>query len=114
VNKFGLSRAKTKRVPISTSVCLSRDDEKAATAKPYSELVCALLYLSVCTRLDLAQCVGVLSRYMPAPTCVLWDAAKSVLCYLSATVNLGLRFARGINTPILGCCDADHAGRVCR
>jgi len=112
VHKFGLSDAKPKSVPLSTAARLSRNDGQPATDKPYSELVGALLYLSVCTRPDFAQCVGVLARYMSAPTCAHWEAAKSILRYLCGTVNLGLRFARGSDITVLGYCDADYAGEV--
>lgn len=45
---------------------------------PYRELVGSLLYLSVCTRPDIADAVGKLACYMAKPTSAHWGAAKGV------------------------------------
>lgn len=70
VQKFGMSDAKPKLVPMSTSARLSRAADQPKTDKPFSECVGALLYLSVCTRSDMAHIVGTLSRHMSAPSSV--------------------------------------------
>jgi hypothetical protein len=74
----------------------------------YTSLVGSMLYLSVCTRPDIAQAVGVLSKFMASPTTVHWQAAKGVLRYLAGTTSYGITFGKG--SGLLGYCDADYAG----
>lgn len=62
-----MKESKTKSVPMSTSIKLEQvteDNLLDREAFQYSELVGSLLYLSVCTRPDISQAVGVLAKYM--------------------------------------------------
>jgi hypothetical protein len=69
------------------------------------------MYLSVCTRPDIAQAVGALARYMASPTVTHWQAAKGVLRYISGTANYGINFGGG-NLTLEAYCDADYAGDI--
>jgi phosphopantetheinyl transferase (holo-ACP synthase) len=111
IAKIGLDNAKTKPTPLSPSLQMTKDSgEPLDTALyPYGTLVGMLMYLSVCTRPDIAQSVGALARYMSAPKTDHWLAAKGVLRYLAGTPTHGLTF-QGTSTTVLGYCDADYAG----
>jgi hypothetical protein len=87
VKKYGLDSAKTKTTPLSTSIKLKKDDDNLLDTEEYgyAELVGSLLYLSVCTRPDIAQSLGVLTRYMSKPSVEHWQAAMSILRYLRLT-----------------------------
>ncbi|PSC67043.1 retrotransposon Ty1-copia subclass [Micractinium conductrix] len=61
----------------------------------YSALVGSLMYLSICTRPDIAQAVGALARHMANPTTDHWTAAKTVLRYLTGTPDIGITFGAG-------------------
>ena len=113
VKKFGFGDAKPKSTPFVTSLKLSKDDDNPLDTSlyPYAELVGALLYLMVCTRPDIAQAVGVLSRYMSKPAISHWIAAKGVLRYLAGTSTLGITYGSGDNT-LIGYADADYAGDI--
>ena len=88
LEKFRMDEAKTAITPLVTGMVLTRNDGEPldTQAYPYSELVGSLLYLSICTRPDIAQAVGVLSRYMSAPTMDAWRATMHVLRYLAGTM----------------------------
>ena len=49
---------------------------------PYQSVVGSLIYAMVCTRPDIAQAVGVLSRYMSNLGRAHWDVVKRVFRYL--------------------------------
>ena len=111
VNRYGMKESKTKSVPMSTSTKLepaTEDNLLDREAYPYSELVGSLLYLSVCTRPDISQAVGVLARYMAKPSMEHWTAAKGVLRYIAGTLKHGICFG-GSSTTVEGYCDADYA-----
>jgi hypothetical protein len=68
LQRYGMEGARGRDVPMSLGEKVQRDGEPLDREKfPYSELVESLLYLSVCTRPDIAQSVGVLARYMATP-----------------------------------------------
>jgi hypothetical protein len=66
VDKYGLVDAKDKSVPLSPSIQLSSAIGELLDTEEYtySALVGSLLYLSVCTRPDIAFSVGTLAKYM--------------------------------------------------
>ncbi len=111
VANYGLEHSKTKAVPLSPAIKLTKDEGEPLDKEkyPYSQLVGSLMYLSVSTRPDIAYAVGALARYMSCPTSVHWLAAKGVLRYLAGTRDYCLIFS-GSSLQLVGYCDADYAG----
>jgi hypothetical protein len=115
VGKYGLADGKVKAVPMSPSIKLTKTEpgqELDKTAHGYCELVGSLLYLSVCTRPDIAYAVGALARHMSNPSMDHWTAAKGVLRYLAGTADYGIYFKAGTTGELVGYCDADYAGDI--
>ena len=112
LGRHGLAGARPRSVPLGTGEKLTREGTPLDTAKfPYSELIGSLLYLSVCTRPDIAQAVGALARYTSAPTEAHWAAALGVVRYLAGTAEAGVTFG-GSDELLEVFCDADFAGDV--
>ena len=59
----------------------------------YSSLIGALLYLTNCTRPDLALIVNSLAKYMACPTTKHWHVALEVIRHLSSTINDGIVYS---------------------
>jgi len=76
---------------------------------PYASLVGSLLYISTCTRPDLAYVMQVLTRAMAAPTHAHWELAKRVLRYLKGTKTLGISYTSSVQDPLVGYSDANFA-----
>jgi len=92
--KYGMDNAKTKTTPLSPANKLTKQGEPLDTSTyGYSELIGSLLYLSVCTRPDIAQ------------------AVKGVLKYLAGTVERGINYGPS-ESELEGYCDADYAGDI--
>ena len=86
-------------VPMNPTVSFSRPadvDIVPASVFDYQSAVGGLLYLSLTARPDIAQAVGVLSRYMAFPGEAQVAAAKQVIRYLFATKDYGITFTRGM------------------
>ena len=84
VDIYGLKDCKSKTVPLSTSLQLTKADGEYLDKDTYTytHLIGSVLYLSVCTRPDIAQALGALSEYMAEPTAALvahWQAAKGLI-----------------------------------
>jgi hypothetical protein len=75
--------------------------------KPYMELVGALLYASICTRIDICSAVRILTKHMKDATEQHWLAAKHVLRYLHGTSNLGLQYSGTTGTDMVITCYTD-------
>ncbi len=75
----------------------------------YCELVGSLLYLANTTRPDIAQAVGVLSRYRGTPTSAHMQEGLRLVRYLKGTRDYALQLG-GSHVPIEGFVDADYAG----
>ena len=118
LERFNMQKGKSLSTPLpaylklSKNDCPKSDEEKAAMAKiPYASACGSLMYAMVATRPDIAYAVGVVSRYISNPGKKHWDAVKSILRYLSGTVDWQLCYGRG-ELSIVGYVDSDYAGCV--
>ena len=99
--RFGLGENDKSSIPMRPELKLRRaNDEEVVSSRDfeYSGLVGALLYLSLTCRPDIAQAVGVLSRYMARPSREHCDAALLVLKYLNGTRTHQLTYRRNGNS----------------
>ncbi|EPZ36003.1 Reverse transcriptase, RNA-dependent DNA polymerase domain-containing protein [Rozella allomycis CSF55] len=100
------------KTPLDPNVILKREN---ATIKaqindiPYRSIIGTLHHLAMCTRPDLANAVGILSRFQEGPSTVHLTALKHVLQYLNATKHYGLKLG-GSSLTLSGYADADWAG----
>jgi hypothetical protein len=90
LKEFNMDNCTPKSVPMAPGTVLIKDGQPLPPINEYKSIVGSLLYLSTNTRPDIAHAVGVLSRFMSAPTQEHLQAAKYVLRYLAGTVSLGL------------------------
>ncbi|XP_050920425.1 secreted RxLR effector protein 161-like [Lathyrus oleraceus] len=75
----------------------------------YKSLVRSLRYLTS-TRLNILYDVGVVSRYMEAPTTTHFKATKRILRYIKGTTNFGLHYYSFNNFEIIGYSDSGWSG----
>ena len=69
------------------------------------------MYAMVATRPNIAYAVGVVSKYLSNLGKKHWDAVKSILRYLSGTLDRQLCYGHG-ELSIVGYVDNDYAGCV--
>jgi transposase InsO family protein len=99
-------------VPTAQSVQQNVEEGVGIALEPghrYCELIGSLLYLANTTRPDIAQAVGVLSRYRGTPTTAHMQEGLRVVRYLKGTRDFALQLG-GSDIPIAGFVDADYAG----
>ena len=110
--KYNLEECRPRNTPLEPGLSLSRVGGQPLPANvPYSSLIGTLLYLSVCTRPDIAFAVGYLTRHLQQPTVEAWEAAKGIVRYLAGTVDLGITYTRSSHPQtIVGFSDSDFAG----
>lgn len=112
LDRFGMKDSKGCNTPMcAKSIDTVRDESsplKNTTA--YKQAIGSLMYLATCTRPDLAQSVGYLSRFQSEPHELHWNGIKRVLRYLKSTLSLGITYGIAANSPIIGYCDSDWAG----
>ncbi|RVW83710.1 Retrovirus-related Pol polyprotein from transposon TNT 1-94 [Vitis vinifera] len=78
---------------------------------PYTSAMGSLMYAMVCTRLDIAHVVGVVSKFLFYPGKEHWGAVKWILRYMRGTSKTCLCF--GTDKHVLeGCTDVDMARDV--
>ena len=80
-----MQECKPVKVPIPVGVRLfaeqcpkTQEEEEDMSHVPYASVVGSLMYAMVCTRLDIAHAVGVLSMYMSKPRKEHWIGIKRV------------------------------------
>ena len=98
--KFNLTgrEGRNPSIPMSPTLKLEKPAEKdivPSSEFDYPSAVGGMLYLSLTARPDVAQSVGVLSRFMACPSQEHVKAAKQVIQYLYATKDMGITYTRG-------------------
>ena len=106
--KFGMTgrEGRNPSVPMNPTLKLDKpasEDIVDLSDFDYPSAVGGMLYLSLTARPDVAQSVGVLSRFMACPGPEHVAAAKEVIKYLYATKEMGITYTRGKGgSPHLG------------
>jgi hypothetical protein len=107
VNRFNQQDAKAVVNPCESGMKLTKMQSPTTNAeredmrsKPYRSLIGCLLYITTCTRPDVAYIVTQLSRFLENPGQQHWKAAIRVLRYLKATKDFGVVYCDGSHTPL--------------
>ena len=92
------------------------DKETLGPEAPYLSTIGALMYLTNCTRPNIAFPVNLLARYSFAPTQRHWNGVKHVLHYLRGMIDMGLFYPHCSNPQLVGYVDVgylsdSHKGR---
>ena len=82
------------RTPVDLTLHLSKNTGSGISQLEYSRIIGSLMYLTNCTRPDIAQAVNRLSRYTSNPGHNHWKAIVRVLRYLRETSKYGLHYER--------------------
>lgn len=82
------------------------DEGKVVDATLYKSLIGSLRYL-ICTRLDIAYGVGLVSRYMEEPKMTYWKTIKRILRYVKSTLSHDLFYSHNDEFNIVGYSDSD-------
>ena len=112
LEKFDMSDCKPVATPVDVSSKLVKatDDEVSVDQQLYQSAVGSLMYLSVCSRPDIAYAVNTLAKFSSKPTQTHWTAVKRVLRYLKGTAEYGILFKNEESKECIGYSDADWAG----
>jgi hypothetical protein len=70
----------------------TEEEASAMIRVHHREAICALLYLSICTRPDIAVAVCTLAKQVQKPCTLHWKGVKRILRYLQGTKNKALLF----------------------
>ncbi|KAL5744470.1 hypothetical protein ACOSP7_009685 [Xanthoceras sorbifolium] len=76
---------------------------------PYASAVGGLMFAMICTRPDIAQAVGVASRYMADLGKEHWNSMKRILRYIRGTSDVAL-CCEGSEFTVRGYEESDFAG----
>uniref|UniRef100_A0ACD5TR82 Uncharacterized protein n=1 Tax=Avena sativa TaxID=4498 RepID=A0ACD5TR82_AVESA len=109
----GMESCNACATPMECRLKLSKHDgAEAVDASHYRSVVGSLRYL-VNTRPDIACAVGMVSRYMEAPSKKHWMAVKQILRYVQGTIGYGCCYKADAEGLVLtGYTDSDHAGDI--
>jgi len=114
LDRYGLHDIHPRKTPMRTNLKLTKNDSSPMPLnfqRKYQSKVGALNYVMVVTRPDIAEAVGVVSRFSANPTEEHMKAVDDIYAYLKGTANLGLHFKRNCaNQNLHAYVDADWAG----
>ena len=92
--------------PFDSNVHLIKNHGDSVSQDKYAQIIGSLIFLTNCTRLDIAYAIGRLSRYTHNPSIVHWNAISRLLRYLKDTFDYGLSYF-GYLAILEGYCDAN-------
>jgi hypothetical protein len=106
LKKFDSDQGKPMKTPVDLTLHLSKNAGESINQLEYSRIIGSLMYITNCTRPDIAQAINKLSRFTSNPGADHWKAVVRVLKYLRYTQNYGLHYTR-FPTVLEGYSDAN-------
>lgn len=107
--KFKMSDCKSANTPMEVGLKLQKEENTTCNLD-YRSLIGYLMYLTVCSRPDIAHSVSYLSQFNNCYSEAHWKAAKRVLRYLKGTMDYCLVFSNKGDMEITAFVDADWGG----
>ena len=114
---FSMENAKAINTPLPSHLKLTKEmcpktqEEDKMSKVPYASAIGSLMYAMVCTRLDIAHAVGVISKYMIHLGIEHQNVVKWILIYLRGTSTKCLHFG-GSTTNLQGYVDSYLVGDI--
>lgn len=114
LKRYNMQDCKSAETPMQAGLQLEKAGQADMDLYEYPNLIGALLYISRCTRPDIAYAVSYLSRFLTCYGEEHWKAAKQILRYLQGTKEKGILYSRSKNEinaadALVGFVDADYA-----
>ncbi|KAH9754808.1 cysteine-rich receptor-like protein kinase 8 [Citrus sinensis] len=116
LRRFNMQDCKSISTPLPVNFKLSSSmyhsneaERKEMSRVPYALVVGSLMFSMICTRPDIAQAVGAVSRYMANPGGEHWITVKRILRYIRGTSDVAL-FYGGSEFTVRGYVNSDFAG----
>nr|GEW95259.1 uncharacterized mitochondrial protein AtMg00810-like [Tanacetum cinerariifolium] len=110
LKKFGLEDSKPTKMPMSTEIKLTKDDEAdSVDSFKYHGMIGSLLYLTV-SRADIMFSVCLCDRFQENPKTTHLEVVKRIFRYIGGTSHLGLWYPKGTVIETIVYADSDHAG----
>ncbi|KAL8544433.1 hypothetical protein ACS0TY_004837 [Phlomoides rotata] len=94
LKKFNAFNDPPAKTPLELNVHLSKNRGDSIAQMEYARIIWSIMYISNCTRPDIACAVNKLSRFTSNPNNEHWRALRRVLRYLKYTLNFGLQYTR--------------------
>ena len=92
LKQFSMKNSKKDYLPIASKATLSKKDcaitseeRERMSRVPYASVVGSIMYAMICTRVDMAYSLGVVSKYQSDLGEAHWKVVKSILKYLRNT-----------------------------
>ena len=118
--RFNMEGGKVQSTPLTSYVKLNLSDCPTSNAKwvdmakvPYPSIVGSLMYAMICTRLDIAHALGMVSTYMSNCGKKHKEAMKGIMRYLSGTQDMCICFGKR-DPSVEGYTNTDYAGDLDR
>ena len=116
--RFNMENSKKGTLPFRHGVYLSKEqslktlEQKERMSRiPFASTVGSLMYVMLCTRLDICYVVGIVSWYQSDPGEEHWIARKHILKYLRRTRDYMLVYSSG-SLETIGYTDLDFPGDI--
>jgi hypothetical protein len=117
LQKFNMDKSYPSKIPmVFRSLNMNKDqfrskvedEELLGLEVPYLYAIGALMYVTYCTRPDIAFAVNLLARYSAASTKHHWTRVKNIFRYLQGTQDLDLFYLFDQDKAIIGYTDAGY------
>lgn len=106
LRKFNAYDVTPLRSPVDLSLHLTKNRGEPVSQQQYARIIGSLMYITNCTRPDIAYSINKLSRFTSNPSEDHWKALERVFKYLKYSMDYGLHYTK-YPSVLEGYCDAN-------
>jgi len=90
INELNLQLDPKRSTPLDTNERFEKNDDPIIEPRKYQQLLGKLIYLSTCTRPDIAYAVSQAAKFNQSPTLKHWKQLKKIAAYVNSSKDYGL------------------------